>query len=649
MPSVNHSSKSILDVINDIYSGRIRVPKFQRDYVWSEGQIKALLDSLISKIPLGAITLWSTNDNDELFENYYESAPFGGLYETEIDSAHGLWKLKKTQGYEAGITSKADNFSGILDGRQRSQTLLLTLGGMITAFKSVHTSRIWFLDLNMELHGEEFPFKSIPGHEAIERSVGDWVSKGQFPLFLVRSNVFSKALLKAANYPNAELPDQDLGIWSERLTDFERIIASTTLATITIENADLNEVCQIFETLNQSGTKVSSIDILHTQLIRQDKENIFEFRNNLEKLSKGSLPNPYPLLRSYISDPGKYKMWANLVTLHYILSDDARKLRPLDSDRSFDSLKGKELIHTPLAQHRFFIHEDQLFTIDKSLGRFQKLNGGAHGSGKYMPYPFFALIFVVTDLLRSSGELGISEEEADTYYSRLFWRTAWSGRYDQGVMTGLPRDAKLSVKFLRENHDLFIKDKTGWTRKFEKHVSNDWRIEMPTPKSVSEDLQRIQYGARKKLYNVLLVSGDPVDLKTGEPLFGLGEPFKAKFDFHHLVPRAWLKDNIGNNDEVKSLKESAAMLAPMGKSSNEEWSSAKPSNVLENWFNDDLSFSTNEKLRERLNSIHLDQPSFEALLRVNDLESWKEFLNSRSKFLAEELIYRKMGYDGKAK
>ena len=46
-------------IIDKIGLGSIRLPDFQRGYVWKADHASCLLDSLYREYPIGIITLWS--------------------------------------------------------------------------------------------------------------------------------------------------------------------------------------------------------------------------------------------------------------------------------------------------------------------------------------------------------------------------------------------------------------------------------------------------------------------------------------------------------------------------------------------------------------------------------------------------------------
>ena len=51
---------NIEDILTDIDRGEVKIPKFQRPFVWRIEQALNLLDSLASGYPVGSVLLWRT-------------------------------------------------------------------------------------------------------------------------------------------------------------------------------------------------------------------------------------------------------------------------------------------------------------------------------------------------------------------------------------------------------------------------------------------------------------------------------------------------------------------------------------------------------------------------------------------------------------
>lgn len=57
---ITPSSPRMASLVSDVTKGNIKIPVFQREYVWNDEQIMSLLDSIYMGYPVGSILLWST-------------------------------------------------------------------------------------------------------------------------------------------------------------------------------------------------------------------------------------------------------------------------------------------------------------------------------------------------------------------------------------------------------------------------------------------------------------------------------------------------------------------------------------------------------------------------------------------------------------
>ena len=56
------SSPKIDRIISRIEEGDIKIPAFQRGFVWDQEQVINLLDSIYRDYPIGSILLWNSNE-----------------------------------------------------------------------------------------------------------------------------------------------------------------------------------------------------------------------------------------------------------------------------------------------------------------------------------------------------------------------------------------------------------------------------------------------------------------------------------------------------------------------------------------------------------------------------------------------------------
>lgn len=55
-------SLSIRKIISQISNGTIRIPSFQRGFVWEPDDVAFFMDSLYKQYPIGVILLWRTRE-----------------------------------------------------------------------------------------------------------------------------------------------------------------------------------------------------------------------------------------------------------------------------------------------------------------------------------------------------------------------------------------------------------------------------------------------------------------------------------------------------------------------------------------------------------------------------------------------------------
>ena len=53
---------SIRKIIDKTLSGEIRIPSFQRGFVWEPEKVAFFIDSLFKWYPIGSLLLWRTNE-----------------------------------------------------------------------------------------------------------------------------------------------------------------------------------------------------------------------------------------------------------------------------------------------------------------------------------------------------------------------------------------------------------------------------------------------------------------------------------------------------------------------------------------------------------------------------------------------------------
>ena len=203
-------------VLDSIDLGNMALPEFQRGYVWNREQVRALMQSLYKKYPVGGLLIWSTSG----------------------DAA-------ATRGTN---TEAANTVNLLLDGQQRITSLYGLMRGYAPAFFEGNDKA--FTGLYFDVRSETFEF-----YGPVKMS-GD-------PLWVNVTDLFKTELaLWISTIAGLDIGGEAQAQYISRLThvlairDRELPVEEITGAAMTID-----EVVDIFNRVNSGGTKLSKGDL----------------------------------------------------------------------------------------------------------------------------------------------------------------------------------------------------------------------------------------------------------------------------------------------------------------------------------------------------------------------------------------------------
>ncbi|MEM6842126.1 MAG: DUF262 domain-containing protein [Bacteroidota bacterium] len=202
----------IEELVLAVKSGDIKLPKFQRPFVWTKTDIIKLWDSIYNGYPIGSILLWLTHE--------------------ELASEREIADLEINQREEEYPTNY------LLDGQQRLSTLCGPL-----FWKGNNKKSPW--NIVFDLDSEKFVY-----HDGVDRV-------SLFPLnklldtrdFNKQCSAFEAAGEKADNY-------------YENANQLLNSIKDYKIAAVKIGDMKLNEVAPIFERINSSGRQLTMVDLM---------------------------------------------------------------------------------------------------------------------------------------------------------------------------------------------------------------------------------------------------------------------------------------------------------------------------------------------------------------------------------------------------
>lgn len=637
MSGIRISEHTIAQMIDALRNAQWQVPKFQREFVWDPSGVAGLATSIIDAYPIGMITLWEQSDRNPL-----------ELERLSIQDYDGATKSQLVRYF--GEDNSSSKIYAILDGRQRCTAIAMAFAGFTPHYKSNKYAGRYFLNAGQPDPLERVVFKKAAdltraGLETSSACIG----QGLFPLasdipgetVLRQWYRYAQEIKNPQNYPGGVLPEEnELNRRDAIVQSAFDGISETRLAACTVpENYDLGKICDIFETLNLSGMKVSTVDLINAWIYRET-----------EKSASGPIQ-----IREWIKDLGQIdgavgwavperrpELTAQLVTAAFVAleGDDKPPPRQVSGSRrvtAIDSIKSPDLLATPAEHWQHVVaNEDRLALF---LGDFQRVvANGPFGYDK-CPYPVSATIYTGLRWHKEfdppSKHLSWAVDDLNSLFRAFFWRNALSSRYDQGFLTQLPKDLSELKKMLRRRAD--FETKTKWLAYCEDQLSGLIKGIVPDKEALLETLTNGRPGGAKQAAVLLpMIAGTERDIEGIE----IGLLAESSSDLHHIFPRSWCSDNAGGVNKELLNREAAgrdwvnsiANLMPLARSTNNSWKTKLPSTFLSNAL---VSYTSGKPYFDR---VFIGESEYDAL--TAQPPRLRDFWEGRAIRIADDLLGR---------
>jgi hypothetical protein len=217
-------------LLTELQAGNIKIPRFQRDYIWEKSKVVKLLNSVYNQYPIGSLFFWKAPAKYAFFIRPFD---IDGINDTKTDG----------------------DFQFILDGQQRIMSLFVALMGKKMAdcdYSTIcfNTDRCEFVIPRSQREKNNVPVWRIIDDKAFEETVAE-LEKG------TKSR-------KAA---------QNLQLCREVFLNYPMSIVLTT-------NTEIDDVVEIFERINQGGKHLTIFDLIHATTWSEKfdlKQNIDDF------------------------------------------------------------------------------------------------------------------------------------------------------------------------------------------------------------------------------------------------------------------------------------------------------------------------------------------------------------------------------------
>ncbi len=246
---ITQNTIKIDKLLSRIEDGDIKVPAFQRGFVWDQEQIIELLHSIYSDYPIGSILLWNSNER--------------------------LNSTRNIGGFSIPDKSPTYPVNYVLDGQQR----LSTIYGAFCKNRELdrHSHHVVKTDPKIfDIWFDLITQKFVP-HEDIKDAAK------AFPL---------KSLFNINEYllEQEKLNTDHRAIVAKLLQKFNNY----EIPIVTISKREKDEVGVIFERINNTGERLTTLDLMVAWTWSDSfhlKEKIDELLDTLESKSFGDLPD----------------------------------------------------------------------------------------------------------------------------------------------------------------------------------------------------------------------------------------------------------------------------------------------------------------------------------------------------------------------
>lgn len=469
---------SIRQIIEQVETGQIRIPAFQRGFIWDPDRVAFFMDSIFKQYPFGSLLLWRASEK------------------LKCERDLGPFKLPDP---------RADYpLDYVLDGQQRITSLYATFQTTQAVSQPTEWRDVYY-DFTLPLDAQDTQFFALSASEVD--------AQRHFPLRCLFESTAYRAATK--DFP------EELAL---KIDKVQTLFKETQVPAQIIRPNDRQTVAVIFERINRQGVPLDTLQLLSAWTWSEDFQLQAEFDD----------------LATDLEDYG-------------IRSTDTEEnilLRCCAAVLSFD----------PVPEQLVKISGDQV------RRRFGEVRNGLCGALDFLrnnlevhsiaTLPFqtllvpLAVFFAVPD----GTEVRVTNEQR-LQLIRWFWRASFARRYSSGVLRNLREDIG-HVRVL----------KNGGTSKlgsFTCAVSPAFFTENNFSTSA----------VNSKTMVLLLAQQRPLSFASGQPLnlSNVLRPFN-KIEFHHLMPRAFLKQ-LKTNHSQNAL----ANIAFLSRSDNRHLGGTAPS------------------------------------------------------------------------
>ena len=231
------------DLISDIETGQVKIPQFQRKFVWGIKASAKLLDSILKKYPIGTFIYWRTNER--------------------------LRSVRNLGSIELPDPTQGEYVNYVLDGQQRLTSLYAAMKGV--QIKDENNKLLDYSEIYIDLtasEGDEIVITEIEGKDEFDVIRLTDLMEGDFMLL--------------AKYPRER---------HSILKRYKEAIQSYNFSVINLKNAPIDVATEVFTRLNVGGKALTLFEIMVAKTY-----HIFDLEEGEEQQKVFDLAEKYEVL-----------------------------------------------------------------------------------------------------------------------------------------------------------------------------------------------------------------------------------------------------------------------------------------------------------------------------------------------------------------
>lgn len=254
--SLGNTQVKYSDLISDISTGQVKIPQFQRKFVWTVKASAKLLDSIMKGYPIGTFIYWRTSER--------------------LRSVRNLGNINLPEPTDGEFV----NF--VLDGQQRLTSLFAAMKGVEITDEAGKTSdySLIYLDLNATAD-EEIVITEIDDKNLDEIIKLTDLASGDFTLL--------------GSYPKQ---------YHDVLSKYKEVIQSYNFSVINLKNAPIDVATEVFTRLNVGGKALTLFEIMVAKTFhifpetKKEESYTFDLSEKYEELTTELASSHYDTIPS---------------------------------------------------------------------------------------------------------------------------------------------------------------------------------------------------------------------------------------------------------------------------------------------------------------------------------------------------------------